>query len=108
MCRKLAHLHREATLHAVDTHERARREVLMLHVSCRPDEHAALHRAGDHAPRAHSRLVIVSLRRCAAEGAPVRAVDHRRVEGELRPTLPRGPGQDLAHPELLHADGHSD
>ena len=101
--RQLAHTHRQATLQAVDAHERARREVLMLHVRCRRDELAAFHRASDHAPWAHSRLVIVCLRRRAGEGAAVRTVDDRGVEGELRPTLPRRPRQDLAHPELLHA-----
>ena len=52
---------------------------------------------------AHSRLVVVSVRRCAAEGTLVRAVHLSRVEPELPTTLPRGPRQDLMRSELLRA-----
>ena len=91
-------------LAAVEAHERARREVLMLQFHCRPDERAPYRRATNYAPRALSRLLVVCLHRCAAEVTPDRAGYYRRVEYELHPTLLRGPCQDLARPEFLHAD----
>ena len=78
----------------------------MLNVQCGPDERAPFHRATDNAPMAHSRLVLVCLRRCAAEGTPVRGVHHRRVESELRPTVPRGPRQDHAPRNFCIQAGH--
>ena len=54
----------------MDANELARREVLTLHLHYRPDERGPFHRTRDNTPRAHSRLVIGSLRKCASEGTP--------------------------------------
>ena len=75
----------------------------MLHVHYRPNERSPFKRSSDHAPRANSRLVVICLRMSASEETSLRAVHHRRVECELRPTLPRGPRQDFARAELFHA-----
>ena len=103
MGRPLADSHREHARHAVHAHQRARREVLALDFCCGAPELASLDRAGDDAPGADSRLVVVRLRWQPTEWPTVGAVDHLGVEGELRPTLTRRPGQDLAHPEWLPA-----
>ena len=87
----------------MDAHQRARLEVLMLHIHSGPAERAAYHPACDHAMRTHSLLLVVCLPRRAAQGTAVRAVHHRGVESEQRPTLPRWPRQDLAGPEPLRA-----
>ena len=42
----------------------------MLHVRCAPDEAAPFRRASDHRPRTNRQLVLVGLRRCAAQGNP--------------------------------------
>ena len=97
--RYLAETHWEPAIPAMHAHQRTRREVLALDLRCGPCEFATFDKAGDDATGAGSRLLVVRLCWPPAAWATVWAVDHLCVECELRPTLPRRTGQDLAHPE---------
>ena len=93
----------EPAIPAEHAHERGRWDVLALDFPRGPRELTTFDGAGDDATWADSRLLVVRLRGRPTEWAAEGAVDHLGVEGELRPTLPRRPGQDLALPGWLAA-----
>ena len=103
MRRQLAAAHREPAFLEVHVHQRAVWEVLPLDFRWGPRVLAPFDRASDDATGAHSRLVVIQLRRRSPEWAAGGAVDDRGGKAELRQTLLRRPSQDLARTEWLHA-----
>ena len=97
--RELVGSHREIAPQAVDTHERAGREMFVLDLCRRTSHLAAIDGTGDNSHRTDTRVVVVRLPRRATEGTAVRTSNDLGVERQLGAPFSCRPCQDLAYPE---------